>query len=211
MPLFKSIFNRIARVSTLLVLLGVISMNIGFLDVKAQSKSTEEDRRNARVQATYITRLVKFIRWEWNSNNEEESFKIVVLGNENLGFVKSLNFLVEQSNLSADGHPVEVFHFTNAKMEEALAFIKAGVHFIYFTQDCKYNMADIVPFRQGALYISEGRDFVVLDKGCIAFERTRNRIKLVVNETCFRRKFAKVNPVLTSLKSVVEVVRPNNG
>jgi hypothetical protein len=206
--LFKSIFNRIARVSTLLILLGVISLNVGFWDVKAKSKSTEEDRRNARVQATYITRLVKFIHWEGNSTNEEESFKIVVLGNENLGFVRSLNFLVEQSNLSADGHPVEVVHFTNDKMKDALEFINTGVHFIYFTQDCKYTMEDVLPFRKGALYISEGRDFVVVDKGCIAFERTRNRLKLVVNETCFRRKFAKVNPVLTSLKSVIEVIIP---
>ena len=209
MSLFKSIFNRIARVSTLLILLGVISANIGFFDVSAQNKSTEEDRRNARVQATYITRLVKFIRWEGNSTNEEESFKIVVLGNENIGFVKSLSFLVEQSSLKADGHPVEVFHFTNAQKKDALEFINRGVHFIYFTPDCRYTMADIFPFRKGALYISEGRDFVVMDKGCIAFERTRNRLKLVVNETCFRRKFAKVNPVLTSLRSVVEVVNVN--
>ena len=208
MSLFKSIFNRIARVSTLLILLGVISLNIGFFDVSAQSKPTEEDRRNARVQATYITRLVKFIRWEGNSTNQDESFKIVVLGNENLGFVRSLTFLVVQSNLSAEGHPVEVFHFSNDKMKDALKFINAGVHFIYFTQDCKYTMEGILPFRKGALYISEGRDFVVADRGCIAFQKTRNRIKLVVNETCFRRKFAKVNPVLTSLKSVVEVVKP---
>ena len=94
-------------------------------------------------------------------------------------------------------------------MKDALDFINTGVHFIYFTQDCKYTMDDVLPFRKGALYISEGRDFVVVDKGCIAFERTRNRLKLVVNETCFRRKFAKVNPVLTSLKSVVEVISPN--
>ena len=193
----------------MLILLGVISANIGFFDVSAQNKSTEEDRRNARVQATYITRLVKFIHWEENSTNQDESFQIVVLGNENLGFVRSLNFLVEQSNLSAEGHPVEVFHFTNDKMKDALDFINTGVHFIYFTQDCKYTMDDVLPFRKGALYISEGRDFVVVDKGCIAFERTRNRLKLVVNETCFRRKFAKVNPVLSSLKSVVEVISPN--
>ena len=177
--------------------------------VLAQNKSLAEDRRNARVQATYIARLVKFIRWEENSTVEQESFKIVVLGNENLGLVKSLNFLVEQSNLSADGHPVKVFHFPNRKFDNGLKFINRGVHFIYFTQDCKYTLDDVLPFRKGALFLSEGRDFVVHNNGCIAFEKTRNRVKLVVNDTCFKRKFAKVNPVLTSLKSVVEVVRPN--
>ncbi len=209
MSLFKSIFNRIARVSTLLILLGVISLNIGFFDVSAKNKVSEQDRRNARVQATYITRLVKFIRWDENSSKEDESFKIVILGNENLGFVNSLDFLVEQSNLSVEGHAVEVVHFPNSKFEEALKFISNGVHFIYFTNDCKYSLNDVLPVRNGALFIAEGRDFVVSKKGCIAFERSRNRIKLVVSETCFRRKFAKVNPVLTSLKSVVEVVKPN--
>ena len=193
----------------MLILLTFICLNMVSSHVLAQNKSSVEDRRNARVQATYIARLVKFIRWEENSTAEQESFKIVVLGNENLGLVKSLNFLVEQSYLSADGHPVKVFHFPNRKFDNGLKFIKRGVHFIYFTQDCKYTLDDVLPFRKGALFLSEGRDFVVHNNGCIAFEKTRNRVKLVVNDTCFKRKFAKVNPVLTSLKSVVEVVRPN--
>lgn len=193
----------------MLILLTFICLNMVSSHVLAQNKSSAEDRRNARVQATYIARLVKFIRWEENSTAEQESFKIVVLGNENLGLVKSLNFLVEQSNLSADGHPVKIFHFPNRKFDNGLKFISRGVHFIYFTQDCKYTLDDVLPFRKGALFLSEGRDFVVHNNGCIAFEKTRNRVKLVVNDTCFKRKFAKVNPVLTSLKSVVEVVRPN--
>ena len=209
MLLFNSIFKKIIRVSSLLILLTFICLNTVSSHVLAQNKSSAEDRRNARVQATYIARLVKFIRWEENSTAEQESFKIVVLGNENLGLVKSLNFLVEQSNLSADGHPVKVFHFPNRKFDNGLKFINRGVHFIYFTQDCKYTLDDVLPFRKGALFLSEGRDFVVHNNGCIAFEKTRNRVKLVVNDTCFKRKFAKVNPVLTSLKSVVEVVRPN--
>ena len=208
MSLFKSRFKYYLRASALLALFGIICVNFGSLSVSAQNKASEQDRRNARVQATYITRLVKFIRWDGNSSKEDESFKIVILGNENLGFVNSLDFLVEQSNLSVEGNAVEVVHFPNSKFEQALKFISNGVHFIYFTNDCKYSLNDVLPVRNGALFIAEGRDFVVSKKGCIAFERSRNRIKLVVNETCFRRKFAKVNPVLTSLKSVVEVVKP---
>ena len=152
--------------------------------------------------------MVKYINWECNSTDEHETLKIVILGNENVGFVNSLKFLVEQSNLSVDGHSVQIFHFSNSEIERAYNFINNGVHLIYLTQDCLYNLLDIKPIRKGALLISEGRDFVVNNKGCIAFEKSRNRIRLVVNKTCFSRKFSKVNPVLSSLKSVVEIVSP---
>lgn len=172
-----------------------------------ESKKVEEDRRNARVRATYVTRLVQFIRWDSNSTQQSDSFKIAVLGNENVGFVQSLKFLVSQSNINSNGHPVTVAHFLNSQREDALKYIKSGVHFIYFTQDSDLTVSELKPIRNGAMFLAEGRSFVVEGSGCIGFEKTRNRIKLIVNENCFRRRFAKVDPVLTSLRSVVEVVK----
>lgn len=189
--------------STLLVLFGLFSGNPALC---GESKKVEEDRRNARVLATYVTRLVQFIRWDSNSTQQSDSFKIVVLGNENVGFTQSLKFLVSQSNLNSNGHAVTVAHFLNSQREDALKYIKSGVHFIYFTQDSDLTVSELEPIRNGAMFLAEGRSFVVEGSGCIGFEKTRNRIKLVVNEDCFRRRFAKVDPVLASLRSVVEVV-----
>lgn len=189
--------------STLFVLFGLFSGNSALC---GESKKVEEDRRNARVRATYVTRLVQFIRWDSNSTQQSDSFKIAVLGNENVGFVQSLKFLVSQSNVNSNGHPVTVAHFLNSQREDALKYIKSGVHFIYFTQDSDLTVSELKPIRNGAMFLAEGRSFVVEGSGCIGFEKTRNRIKLVVNENCFRRRFAKVDPVLGSLRSVVEVV-----
>ena len=189
--------------STLFVLFGLFSGNSALC---GESKKVEEDRRNARVRATYVTRLVQFIRWDSNSTQQSDSFKIVVLGNENVGFTQSLKFLVSQSNLNSNGHAVTVAHFLNSQREDALKYIKSGVHFIYFTQDSDLTVSELEPIRNGAMFLAEGRSFVVEGSGCIGFEKTRNRIKLVVNEDCFRRRFAKVDPVLASLRSVVEVV-----
>ena len=100
-----------------------------------------------------------------------------------------------------------VAHFLNSQREDALRYIKSGVHFIYFTQDSDLTVSELKPIRNGAMFLAEGRSFVVDGSGCIGFEKTRNRIKLIVNEHCFRRRFAKVDPVLTSLRSVVEVVK----
>ncbi|MFL2928078.1 MAG: YfiR family protein [Opitutales bacterium] len=176
--------------------------------LNAENKAMEEGRRNARVQATYVIRLVNFIRWETNETIQEEPFKIVVLGDENNGFVESLRFLVAQSQISSNNYSIEVFHFPNSESQAAISMIEKGSQFIYFTKDSKLELGDVSPIRGTALLISEGRKFVSEQKGCIAFEQSRNRIKMIVNEKCFRRRFLKLSPVLSSLRSVVEVVDP---
>ena len=208
MHFLHSRFKKLAKASWQLVLLLVVCSNFAIFELNAQSKVSDEDRRNARLQATYIVRLVTFISWDENSTQTTIPFKIVVLGDEKVGFANSLKFLIDQGNIKSEGRDVEVFSFPNAESKKALKFIKDGVNFIYFTKDSLLNSEDILPVRGEAMFLAEGRDFVAKNQGCIAFESIRNRLKLVVNETCFRRKFAKVNPVLTSLKSVVEVVKP---
>ena len=118
-------------------------------------------------------------------------------------------YLFGESNLSSDGPPVSVIHYPNSQSKAALEFINEGAEFVYFTRDCKLTTKEVIPLRNGALLLSEGREFVENENGCIAFDQRRNRIKLIVNEKCFNRKFAKVNPILTSLRSVVEVVNPS--
>jgi hypothetical protein len=203
-PRFKS--NIIARALLLALVFGLFS---GDREVFAAKRNMDEERRNARLQATYITRLVKFIRWDDSSEESKEPFNIVVLGNEDVGFVQSLRFLVNEGDVSVGDRPVVVKHYVNSQSKEALEFVEKGVEFIYFTTKSSLNVSDIMPIRNGAMFIAEGRGFVENESGCIGFVKTRNRMKLVFNETCFKRKFAKVSPVLTSLKSVVEVVKPN--
>ena len=189
-------------------MLGIVYLNLSLFSLNAENKVMEEGRRNARVQATYVIKLVNFIRWETNETIQKEPFKIVVLGDENNGFVESLRFLVAQSQISSNNYSLEVSHFPNTESQAAISKIEEGCQFIYFTNDSELDLEDIFPIRMTALLISEGRKFVSEQKGCIAFEQSRNRIKMIVNEKCFRRRFLKLSPVLSSLRSVVEVVDP---
>jgi hypothetical protein len=207
-PLANFIFNKLFQGSVSFFLLVIVYLNLSLCSLNAENKAMEEGRRNARVQATYVIRLVNFIRWETNETNQEEPFKIVVLGDENNGFVESLRFLVAQSQISSNNYSIEVFHFPNSESQAAIGKIEEGSQFIYFTKDSELELEDISPIRMTALLISEGRKFVSEQKGCIAFEQSRNRIKMIVNEKCFRRRFLKLSPVLSSLRSVVEVVDP---
>ena len=208
MPLLNSIFNKLFQGSVSFFLLWIVYLNLSLCSLNAENKAIAEDRKNARVQATYVIRLVNFIRWETNETIQKEPFKIVVLGDEDNGFVESLRFLGAQSQISSNDHPIEVFHFPNSESQAAISMIEKGSQFIYFTKDSELELEDISPIRMTALLISEGRKFVSEQKGCIAFEQSRNRIKMIVNEKCFRRRFLKLSPVLSSLRSVVEVVDP---
>ena len=208
MSLLNSIFNKLTQGSVSFFLLGIVYLNLGLYSLNAENKAMAENRKNARVQATYVIRLVNFIRWETNETIQKEPFKIVVLGDENNGFVESLRFLVAQSQISSNDLPIEVFHFPNSESQSAISMIERGSQFIYFTKDSELKLEDIYPVRMTALLISEGRKFVSEQKGCIAFEQSRNRIKMIVNKKCFRRRFLKLSPVLSSLRSVVEVVDP---
>ena len=90
----------------------VVCSSFAIFELNAQSKVSDEDRRNARLQATYIIRLVTFISWDENSTQTTIPFKIVVLGDEKVGFAKSLKFLsVDQGNIKSEGRDVEVFPF----------------------------------------------------------------------------------------------------
>ena len=122
--------------------------------------------------------------------------------------MESLRFLVAQSQISSNNYSIEVFHFPNSESQAAIGKIEEGSQFIYFTKYSELELEDISPIRMTALLISEGRKFVSEQKGFIAFEQSRNRIKMIVNEKCFRRRFLKLSPVLSSLRSVVEVVDP---
>ena len=208
MTLLNFIFSKLFQGSVSFFLFGIVFLNLGLCSLGAENKAKQEDRKNARVQATYIIRLVNFIRWETNESIQTEPFKIVVLGDENRGFVESLRFLAAQSEMSSINQPIEVYHFPNSQSQAAISKIEEGSQFIYFTNDSELKLEDITPIRITALLISEGREFVSEQKGCIAFEQTRNRIKMIVHENCFRRRFLKLSPLLSSLRNVVEVVRP---
>ena len=61
------------------------------MNFKVEASTIEQQRREARVQATYLTHLVNFTTWsEEHLPEKGESTKILVLGQEKNGFVASL-------------------------------------------------------------------------------------------------------------------------
>ena len=211
MALFSSRLKQKLRARHSFVLLAGLSLLYGFgsSSLQAQSvRASEEERRMARVQATYLSHLVNFTRWEKRHLPEEnEAPKIVVVGNENRSFVDSLEFLIKQNALRIEGQLVEFHYFENARHEEAREMFKnRGAQLIYVLPNSSFTPREINDLTESAVVFGEGREFVTDEGGDVSFITFRNRVKLVVGEKYFKRTSPKLSSKLVNLKSVVEII-----
>lgn len=215
MSFITSRFKQKLRARRFFVLLGGLVLLLGFgtSSLLAQStRASEEERRTARVQATYLTHLVNFTRWEKRHLPAEgESPKIIVVGNESRGFVDSLEFLIRQNALRIEGELVEFHYFENVRAKEVREMFKnKGAQLIYVLPNSSFTPREINDLTESAVVFGEGREFVTDKGGDVSFVTVRNRVKLVVSEKYFRRTSPKLSSKLVNLKSVVEII-PSSG
>ena len=215
MAFFTFRFKNKLRARRSFVLLAGLSLLIGLgtSSLQAQSvKASEEERRTARVQATYLSHLVNFTRWEKRHLPAEiEAPKIVVVGNESRGFVDSLEFLIKQNALRIEGELVEFHYFENARKDEAREMLKSkGAQLVYVLPNSSFTPLEVNDLTESAVVFGEGREFVTDKGGDVSFVTVRNRVKLVVSEKYFRRTSPKLSSKLVNLKSVVEII-PEGG
>jgi hypothetical protein len=187
-------------------------LGVNGLCAQAQGpKASEQERRTARVQATYLSHLVNFTRWEKRHlPAENEAPKIVVVGNESRGFVDSLEFLIRQNALKIEGESVEFHHFDNSRKAEAREMLKQGCQLVYILPGSSFTPQEVTGLSESAVVFGEGRGFVTDKGGDVSFVTVRNRVKLVVSEKYFRRTSPKLSSKLVNLKSVVEII-PSGG
>jgi hypothetical protein len=181
-------------------------------ELHAQSaKASEEERRTARVQATYLSHLVNFTRWEKRHLPEgNEAPKIIVVGNESRGFVDSLEFLIRQNTLRIEEQFVEFQYFDNSQKAEAREMLGKGCQLVYVLPNSSFTPGEINELTESAVVFGEGREFVTEKGGDVSFVTVRNRVKLVVSAKYFRRTSPKLSSKLVNLKSVVEII-PSDG
>ena len=214
MSFIASRFKQKLRARRSFVLLGGLVLLLGFgtSSLHAQStRASEEERRTARVQATYLTHLVHFTRWEKRHLPAEgESPKIIVVGNESRGFVDSLEFLIRQNALKIEGKLVKFEYFDNSRQAQAREALRKGCQLVYVLTNSSFTPEEINNLSDSAVVFGEGQEFVTDKGGDVSFVTVRNRVKLVVSEKYFRRTSPKLSSKLVNLKSVVEII-PSNG
>jgi len=172
-----------------------------------KSNSSASERRSVRVQATYLAHLVRFTHWDQNHLPEgNASPQIVIVGDDDGGFVESLEFLLGQGGLKIDGRKVRLQYFDRSREAEARKMIRDGCQLVYVLPSSSFSARQINALTESAVVFGEGRDFVNEDQGDVAFISSRNRVKLVVSEKYFKRTSPKLSSKLVNLKSVVDII-----
>ena len=180
----------------------------GMIPVDASTSLIDEKRRVARVQATYLTHLIKFTNWEQSDlPAKSESAKIIMLGEDKNGLVESFRFLASQSNMKIDGRDLEIIHLKQNLNSEAKLKLSQSPQVIFFLAESNFVISDINKLSPKSLMIGNGRDFVVEFDGDISFTNSKNRIRLIINKKTFSRNSPKLSSSISTLRNVVEIVR----
>ena len=173
------------------------------------AKSSAGERRTARVQATYLAHLVRFTHWDQNhlpAGNDAP--QIVIVGDDDGGFVESLEFLLGQGGLKIEGKQAKLIYFDRSREAEARAMIRECCQLVYVLPSSSLTVREINTLTEKAVVFGSGKEFVTKEQGDVAFISSRNRVKLVVSEKYFKRTSPKLSSKLVNLKSVVEII-PN--
>ena len=180
----------------------------GMIPVVASTSLMDEKRRVGRVQATYLTHLIKFTNWEQSDlPSKAESAKIIILGEDENGIVESFRFLASQTKMKIDGRILEIIHFKNNLNNEAKLKLSQKPQIVFFLPESNFVVNDIKELSPKSLMIGNGREFVVEFDGDISFTSSKNRIRLVINKKTFSRKSPKLSSRISTLRNVVEIVR----
>ena len=184
----------------------VIILGVGWTDrLKAAS---ELERREARVQATYLTHLIEFTRWsESHLPKRGESPTILVLGDEKNGFIASLEFLLAQSDLRIGGRKPRFIHLSGDQSNRFRTEMSKGCQVVFLMPGSTIKVQEVRKLSPSAVIFGFGRDFVTVRGGDVGFVSARNRVKLILSDAYFRRTSPKLSAQIANLRSVVEIIR----
>ncbi len=191
------------------LLVSAFVLLLGFGGITSLSASSQEiERREARVQATYITHLITFTRWSQDHLPKQGKLPtILILGSEQNGFVASLKYLLSQRNIEIGVVASRLFHFENPKSANGMEAIKSGAQVVFIMPDCPLDIKNIRKISPSAVIFGFGRGFVTQKGGDVSFISSHNRVKLILSENYFRRTSPKLSAKIANLKSVVEIIK----
>ena len=207
MSIFKSKFPQFLGVRRFFVLSWLFCVLFGILPIFANEGSTDEKRRIGRVQATYLTHLINFTQWDKTDLPAgQDSAKILILGEDQKGIVEAFQFLVTQSKMKIEGRKVEVVHIQNKREVDARNFLAQKPQVVFFLKNSDFPVNSAQKISPQSLTVGNGREFVEVTEGDIAFVTNKNRIRLVMRKGTFSRKSPKLSSRISILRNVVEIV-----
>ena len=134
---------------------------------------------------------------------------VVILGEKENGFTESLEFLLDQSGITIEGKKIEILHFRNGDKVKANSALENKPQIVFFLSSSDYDPKKIRELTTHSLFVGNGRKFVTESKGDIAFNYSRNRVRLIISKEALMRRSPKLNSQISRLRSVVEIFPGN--
>ena len=207
MFLFKSRFKIFLQTKCFFALLGFFVLFTGSLTTTAKQSSLDEKRRVGRVQAAYLTHLIKLTHWDVSHLPKgNKSAQILILGDKVNGVVDSFKFLNSQREILIGGKQVEITHIANAEKIKAKEALSEKPAMVFLLSSSDFNIKQIKELSPHSLFIGNGRNFVTDLNGDITFEFSKNRVRLVIGKQVLKRNSPKLSSQISTLRSVVEII-----
>lgn len=207
MLFFNSKIHYYLRTKGLLLVLGLFSVFLGVDSVLANPGLVAEKRKVTRVQAVYLKHLINFTHWDASDLPEPtKPAKILLLGEDKNGMIETFQYLVSESKLKIGGRSVEVIHFKNPLVTDAIKELEANPSVIFLLPKSNSQAKKIRDLSPKSLLVGNGRDLVEKHQADIAFITSKNRVRLVIREKSFTRKSPMLSSRISALRNVVEVI-----
>ena len=102
--------NFAHRAMQKIALLGFAVLSLGLVSELSFGQPIEQERKLARLEATYISHLSKYIQWDDNSSGS--SLKIIIHGDDRVKFKDTLEYVMK---ISSPELALEILSFQTIK------------------------------------------------------------------------------------------------
>jgi hypothetical protein len=185
--------------SIALLVVAVLILGIGSSFTSGQS--AEQSRKLARLEATYLTHLTKYVQWD--KQDAATKLKIIVHGDDRFKFSETLRFAMKISNPQ---EYIEILTFTNAQNQQAFQEASKGYHFFVSLRNSRMTGEQLSGLRGKGVLVVHGQELLRSSPAQVAFEYNQNRVRMLIAKKAIGEKKNRISSKLAELKSAVKII-----
>lgn len=167
----------------------------------AFGQSAEQSRKLARLEATYLTHLTKYVQWD--NQDAGTKLKIIVHGDDRFNFSHTLRFAMKISNPETT---VEILSFSNAQQQVALDEASKGFNFLVLLNNSSISGVHLSELKDKGVLVVHGQKRHNSLPAQVAFEYNQNRVRMLIDRKAIGDQKNRISSKLAELKSAVKVV-----
>lgn len=196
-------FQNFAHRAMQLFALSVVAvLSFGISSNYAFGKSAEQSRKLARLEATYLTHLTKYVQWD--KQDAGTKLKIIVHGDDRFKFSETLQFAMKISNPQTT---VEILSFSNAQQQVALDEASKGYNFFVLLNNSSISGEQLSVLSGKGVLVVHGHQLLKSSPAQVAFEYNQNRVRMLIARQAIGENKNRISSKLAELKSAVKIVK----